>query len=161
MDMKLNRPRWYTFLCGFFVLAYLSLVVITAVLSLRHASRAGHSSLSDMTTIHSSGTYKFPGSGATVTLTEPSLGALTVRYGYDKPNGYLASTSGPFKVDPTNWLAVFVAPNELWIYDGLDTVRLEERTTKGFKGTSSNIKASLLKRAPLPIADALAKRSSK
>jgi hypothetical protein len=54
------------------------------------------------------------------------------------------------KVAPTGWAAQFVAPNELWIFDGFGKVTLYERTIdpRGFKGSDSTVVPGLLQKAP-------------
>ena len=56
----------------------------------------------------------------------------------------------PMTVAPNKWAAQFVAPNQLWIFDGLGHVTLYERTIKpsGFKGSGSESVPELLTKAP-------------
>lgn len=62
-----------------------------------------------------------------------------------------------YAVIPGKWAVVFVAPYELWVYDGGDKVVLHERTIEpsGFRAVSSLKRPSLLKRAPKGLLDRL------
>jgi hypothetical protein len=68
----------------------------------------------------------------------------------------------PMKLAPGKWAAQFVAPNQLWIFDGLGQVHLYERTIKpsGYKASSSSVVPALLVEAPKELREIISKPST-
>lgn len=90
---------------------------------------------------------------------EPS--GLTVRLKFQDAGETGTGADSSIPIVPGKWAAQFVAPNELWIYDGASTVLLYERTIspEGFKASSSAVVPRLLGRAPIELR-AIMKESS-
>jgi len=103
--------------------------------------------------ITDAGTHSFPDQSVTIAITGAEPGKLNFTMSFDLPSfkGETGTGKGhPMKLAPGKWAAQFVAPNQLWIFDGLGQVHLYERTINpsGFKASQSSIVPALLVEAP-------------
>lgn len=115
--------------------------------------------------ITSSGTHSFQNGEIVVGIAGAKPDEMNFTMTFDLPSFKGQTGTGkrsPMKVAPTGWAAQFVAPNELWIFDGLGKVTLFERTIdpRGFKGSDSTVVPNLLKNAPEELRLFMAKSTS-
>lgn len=108
----------------------------------------GHAQL-----ITAAGTHSFPEQSVAIAITGDEPNELNFTMSFDLPNfkGQTGTGKGhPMKLAPGKWAAQFVAPNQLWIFDGLGQVHLYERTLNpsGFKASQSSLVPALLAEAP-------------
>lgn len=120
------------------------IAILTALLSVQGV----HAEL-----ITTAGTHSFRNGEVIVSVAGTRPDELNFTMTFDLPSfrGQTGTGKGsPMKLAPTGWAAQYVAPNELWIFDGFGKVTLYERTIDppGFKGSDSKIVPSLLKNAP-------------
>jgi hypothetical protein len=106
------------------------------------------------------GTVRLKDHGVTIELTQKKPFGLAVRMTFDASGSRGLGTTGTgddssIPIAQGKWAVEFVAPNELWIYDGLSAVMLYEHTISpaGFKASAS---PELLKRAPKALLDLMA-----
>jgi len=110
--------------------------------------------------IRKAGSYQYPTNHVRITFREVGKYAMEVRMSFDgKDSGGTVGTGegSPMRVDREGWAAQYIAPNELWLYDGLGQLRLYERTAHGFKGSNSSSVPTLLDRAPRQLRDHIEK----
>ena len=103
--------------------------------------------------IESAGKHPFPEESVVIEIAGTSTDELNFTMKFELPSfkGQTGTGKGsPIKVAPNKWAAQFVAPNQLWIFDGLGHVTLYERTIEpsGFKGSGSKVVPELLTKAP-------------
>jgi len=100
--------------------------------------------------IHQFGSVDLKQFGVNIELGSKDPSGLTVRLKFQGAGETGTGADSSIPIIPGKWAAQFVAPNQLWIYDGASTVLLYERTIspKGFKASSSAVVPSLLERAP-------------
>lgn len=115
--------------------------------------------------ITTAGTHSFRNGEVLVSVAGTRPDELNFTMTFDLPSfrGQTGTGKGsPMKVAPTGWAVQFVAPNELWIFDGFGKITLYERTINpsGFKGRDSNNDPSLLKNAPEELRLFIAKSAS-
>ena len=99
------------------------------------------------------GTHSFPDQAVTIAIIGAEPDELNFTISFDLPSfkGRTGTGKGhPMKLAPSKWVAQFVAPNQLWIFDGLGQVHLYERTINpsGFKASQSSVVPALLVEAP-------------
>jgi hypothetical protein len=115
--------------------------------------------------VTAAGTHSFRNGEVVVRVDGARPNELNFTMTFDLPSfrGETGTGKGsPMKVAPKGWAAQFVAPNELWIFDGLGKITLYERTIDpiGFKGSGSTSVPSLLKNAPEELRLFMAKSAS-
>ncbi len=103
--------------------------------------------------ITSAGTHSFRNGEVVVGVSGAKPDEMNFTMTFDLPSFKGQTGTGktsPIKVIPTGWAAQFVAPNELWIFDGFGKVTLYEHTIdpRGFKASDSTAVPSLLQKAP-------------
>lgn len=106
------------------------------------------------------GEYKFTTDGVTIAVRtfDP---ALDVRITYNLPSFRGTTGTGddsPLRIAPHQWAIQFEAPNQTWIYNGIDRLWLFERTVtpSGFKASESISAPRILDNAPKAILNHIA-----
>lgn len=113
----------------------------------------------------SAGIHPFPESKVVVSITGTVPSEMNFKMAFDLPSfkaEFSTRKGSPMKVAPSGWATQFVAPNQLWIFDGLGQVTLFERTVdpRGFKQTDSSVVPDLLTKAPEELRLLMAKTGS-
>jgi len=101
------------------------------------------------------GTHSFPKHAVIIKITGVEPDNLKFTMEFDSPSSkyasskYAISTGDSMKWAAEKWAAQFVAPNELWIFDGFGRVSLYERIgTFSSKVSDSDSNRQLLVKAP-------------
>lgn len=111
--------------------------------------------------ITDAGTHSFSDQAVTIAITGAEPDELNFTMSFDLPSFKGRTGTGkehPMKLAPGKWAAQFVAPNQLWIFDGLGQVHLYERTISpsGFNASQSRIVPTLLVQVPKELREVIA-----
>ncbi len=103
--------------------------------------------------ITSPGKHAYQDSNVVIDIsgTKPTEMNFTMVFDLPQFKGQTGTGKGsPMNISSKNWAAQFVAPNQLWIFDGLGKLTLFERTIEpnGFKGSDSEVIPTLMANAP-------------